>query len=145
MLVNENFDILQFRGETAPFFKQPPGEPTTSLLKLAREGLFLELRSALTEAKTLNQAVRRERVGVHGERSVREIKLRVLPIHPGATAGRCFLVLFEDAHFYAPAAPPMAAPNWLKRLQRWAGRSRHCGPIETQAHMSARREDETSR
>jgi two-component system CheB/CheR fusion protein len=109
VLVNENFDILQFRGDTTPFFTQPPGEPTTGLLKLAREGLFLELRSALTEAKTLNQPVRRERVRVRGDPGVREINLRVLPIHPGATAGRCFLVLFEHVDSFALAAPPMAA------------------------------------
>jgi two-component system CheB/CheR fusion protein len=143
VLVNENFDILQFRGQTAPFFTQPSGEPTISLLKLAREGLFLELRSALMEAKTLNEPVRRERVRVRDERGVREINLRVLPVHPGGTGGRCFLALFEHSHFFAPAAPPMAAPSWLKCLQGWAGRSRRSAPIETQPHTSARREEET--
>ncbi len=52
VLINETFDILQFHGETRPFLSHPAGQPTVNLLRLVREGLFLELRSALTEQKT---------------------------------------------------------------------------------------------
>jgi two-component system, chemotaxis family, CheB/CheR fusion protein len=142
VLVNENFDILHFRGQTTSFLTQPPGEPTVSLLKLAREGLFLELRSALNEAQTLNKPVRRERVRVRDEHSVREINLRVLPVQPGGTSGRCFLVLFEGADSSAPAAQPMSAPSWLKRLQGWAGGSGHSAPLRTDT--SATHEEETA-
>jgi two-component system CheB/CheR fusion protein len=140
VLVNENFDILQFRGETTSFLAQPPGEPTVNLLKLAREGLFLELRSALNEAQTLNKPVRREKARVRDEHGVREINLRVLPVHPGSTGGRCFLVLFEAADSSAPAARPMAAPSWLKRLQGRAGGSGHPAPVRTDT--SATHEEE---
>src|SRR4029079_8698979 len=64
VLVDENFDILQFRGRTSPWLEAPPGEPTITLLKMAREGLFLELRSALIEARTGRQPVRREGIRV---------------------------------------------------------------------------------
>jgi two-component system CheB/CheR fusion protein len=131
VLVNENFDILQFRGQTTRFLTQPPGEPSISLLKLAREGLFLELRSALNDVKTLNKPVRRERVRVRDEHGVREISLRVLPVQPGGTGGRCFLVLFEDADAFASAATPMPAPGLLKRLQGWAGGTGRSAPVRT--------------
>jgi two-component system CheB/CheR fusion protein len=131
VLVNENFDILQFRGQTTRFLTQPPGEPSISLLKLAREGLFLELRSALNDVKTLNKPVRRERVRVRDEHGVREISLRVLPVQPGGTGGRCFLVLFEDADSFASAATPMPAPGLLKRLQGWAGGTGRSAPVRT--------------
>jgi two-component system CheB/CheR fusion protein len=60
VLVNENLDIIQFRGRTSPFLEPPPGEPTTSLLKMAREGLFLELRSVLAEVKQHKRPSRRD-------------------------------------------------------------------------------------
>src|SRR5205823_7271584 len=44
VLVNEHFDIVQFRGRTNSYLESPPGEPTSNLFKMAKEGLFLELR-----------------------------------------------------------------------------------------------------
>src|SRR5439155_25005134 len=49
VLVNENLDILHFRGQTGDFLAPAPGEASFNLLKMAREGSFLELRSALNE------------------------------------------------------------------------------------------------
>jgi len=46
VLVNENLDIIQYRGRVSAYLEPPPGDPTTNLLKMAREGLFLELRNA---------------------------------------------------------------------------------------------------
>ena len=67
VLVNENLDVLQYRGRTSPYLEPPSGEPTTNLLKMAREGLFLELRNAIEDAKRTRQAVRREHVRVQGD------------------------------------------------------------------------------
>ena len=104
VLVNEDFEVLQYRGRTAPYLEVPSGEPTTSVLKMAREGLFLELRSALAEAKQSRREVRREGVRVRDPESVREIDLEVLPIAPHGTGADCFLVLFRDR---AEGAPPV--------------------------------------
>ena len=57
VLVNQDFEILQFRAETGAYLQPPPGEPTLGLLKMAREGLFTELRNALLDAKRTNQPV----------------------------------------------------------------------------------------
>ena len=47
-LINSEFQVLQFRGETGAYLKPSPGEASLNLLKMAREGLFLELRSLRT-------------------------------------------------------------------------------------------------
>lgn len=104
VLVNENFDILQFRGTTSEYLESPSGEPTTSILKMAREGLFLELRSALNEARKTHLSVRREGLHVHGDGRVRETSLEVVPIRPPGTTSGCYLILFHDAVNPAPAA-----------------------------------------
>ena len=51
VLINSSFDILQFRGHTGPFLEPPPGHATLNLLKMAREGLALDLRAAIHQAK----------------------------------------------------------------------------------------------
>ncbi|MGH8473100.1 MAG: CheR family methyltransferase, partial [Gammaproteobacteria bacterium] len=92
VLLNEYFDILQFRGNTSPYLEIPPGEPSSNLLKMARQGLFLELRSALTEAKEHHQAARREGVRVRNGEDAREVTIEVLPVQPGGAAASCYLV-----------------------------------------------------
>ena len=131
VLVDENFDILQFRGETGPFLSQPPGQPTVNLLRLAREGLFLELRSALDEAKNSNRPVRREHVRLPDDRAASEITLRVLPIVSGSDR-RCFLVLFEAGPNLRerPVAPSRPPGQWLMRLRRLVTGKEH-DPADT--------------
>jgi two-component system CheB/CheR fusion protein len=47
VLVNEKFDIVQFRGATELWLVPPSGKPSFNLLKMAREGLAFELRNIL--------------------------------------------------------------------------------------------------
>ena len=130
VLVNGNFDILQFRGRTSAYLEPPPGEPTMNVLKMAREGLFLELRTALNEAKASDEAVRRERVMVRDNQGVREVNLQVLPVPPPTgDATDCLLVLFEDAATPASTSlepssaasepAPASASPFTKGLRRW--------------------------
>jgi two-component system CheB/CheR fusion protein len=69
VLVNDNLDIVQFRGQTDPWLTPPPGKPSFNLLKMAREGLSFELRNILHTAKTNNTAAKKENLsfGTNGE------------------------------------------------------------------------------
>ena len=107
VLVNEGFDILQYRGDTGPYLAPAPGEPSHNLLKMAREGLFLELRSALNECRQKAATVRRKGVRIRGEGLDREIDLHVLPVKLPHAGERCFLILFEE--IVRRALPPEKA------------------------------------
>ncbi|MGZ9158396.1 MAG: chemotaxis protein CheB, partial [Nitrospira sp.] len=96
VLVNESFDVLQFRGETEAFLKPAPGEPSHNLLKMAREGLLTVLRSALHECRQKGAPVRRKGVRVRSAVGNLRIDLHVLPVKLPQGAERCFLVLFEE-------------------------------------------------
>ena len=99
VLVNDNLDILQFRGRTGQYLELPSGEPTTNLLKMAREGLFLELRSAIEEARKQHRSVRRQgvRLRADGESGdSRSVDLEVVPVRPPGSHETCFLILFND-------------------------------------------------
>lgn len=95
VLVNAQFEIQHFRGRTSPFLETPTGQPTTNILRMAREGLFMELRSALAEAKATRAPVVREGLRAPDQESDLAYTLRVLPVSPPGTEEPSFLVLFE--------------------------------------------------
>jgi two-component system CheB/CheR fusion protein len=109
VLVDDNLHILQFRGQTSPYLAPAPGEASLNVLKMAREGLFLELRGALDECRKHNVRVRRPGVRVRGDDQVREVDLQVLPVSPPRSGERCYLVLFEEPARPAGSPPPEAA------------------------------------
>ena len=104
VLVNENLDIVHFRGRTSPYLEPPAGEPTSNLLKMAREGLFLELRNACDEARKRNEPVRRDNVRLRSDGEIRPISLEVVPVRPAGSPHACLLVLFQEAESSDPAA-----------------------------------------
>src|SRR5262249_58699941 len=87
---------------TAASPEPPPGEPTIHVLKMTREGLFLELRNALAEAKKHNRTVRRQGIRLRSDGGVREIAVEVIPVRPQGSS-TCYLILFQE-----PPAPPPA-------------------------------------
>jgi two-component system CheB/CheR fusion protein len=106
VVVNEHLDILQFRGHTGPYLEPASGVASLNLLKMAREGLLLELRGAINDAKRRNGPARRPGVQVKSNGGFHLVNLEVIPLHPASTSrSGCFLVLFEEA---APAAAPLA-------------------------------------
>src|SRR5271165_5117717 len=132
VLVNDDLDILQFRGQTGDYLAPPPGEPSHNLLNMAREGLLLELRDALNECRQGNTPVRRTGVQIRAQGAIHETDLRVLPVKLPGSGQRCHLVLFEEprhepaavsgsaADATGPNSPARSLPRWLRRPFRRA-------------------------
>jgi len=126
VLVNLEFEIQQFRGKTSPYLEAPAGQPTTNILRMAKEGLFMELRSGLTEAKATKTPVVRENLRVSDAGRDIEFTLRILPVSAAQSTDFRLLVLFEtkdwpvwSAASAAPADASSAATdrevNWLRQ------------------------------
>ncbi|WP_341529287.1 chemotaxis protein CheB [Nostoc sp. UHCC 0302] len=96
VMINDNMDILQFRGETSPYLRPAPGDPSFNLFKMARKGLLEELRTAIHQAKRQNVPVRKEQLQMEGSESSRKVSIEVIPFQPDSVETHCFLVLFED-------------------------------------------------
>jgi two-component system, chemotaxis family, CheB/CheR fusion protein len=94
VLVDGDFKILQFRGQTGAFLEPAPGEASLYVLKMARDGLLNGLRTALTEAKKTDQMVRKEGLRMDHNGLGREVSLEVIPFS-SVGHGRHFLVMFE--------------------------------------------------
>ncbi len=98
VVTNSDFEILQFRGRTAPFLEPPSGQPTQSVLKMAHPNLLAALRPLIQAAKKQNLTVRKERVVFERAGARHTLNLEVAPLNPLAPEReRQFLILFEDA------------------------------------------------
>ncbi|HEX3527523.1 MAG TPA: chemotaxis protein CheB [Thermoanaerobaculia bacterium] len=92
VLIGANLDVLQFRGDTGLYLAPPSGKASFNVLKMAREGLPVALRSAINRAKKTQTAVREESLRVRSNGGYREVGLEVVPIQEGS-----FLIVFDEA------------------------------------------------
>ncbi|HEY9073279.1 MAG TPA: PAS domain-containing protein, partial [Desulfobaccales bacterium] len=103
VVIDANLNIIQFRGHTGIFLEPAPGEASLNLIRMAREGLRTELRSAVYASLKANTPVRKEGIKLRHNGALRVVNLEVFPLRPGTTLERYLLVVFEEA---APPAPP---------------------------------------
>ncbi len=96
IVVNDQMDIVQFQGKTGPYLEPAAGHPTFNLSKMAREGLLVDLRAALSTAKKTNTLVRKEGVKVHAEGDTRDVALEVLPLRSHGSQERYYVIVFQD-------------------------------------------------
>jgi two-component system CheB/CheR fusion protein len=97
IVVNDALEIVQFRGKTGAYLEPAAGQPTFSLSKMAREGLLIDLREALIQAKKQRQPVRKHGVRIKSDGGSREIDLEVIPIRGQTVADNFYIVVFQEA------------------------------------------------
>ena len=93
VLVDQNFHVVQFNGQTGLYLEPSPGEPSFHVLKLAREGLLHGLRTALQTARKTRRATRREGLRVRSGAEWHDIDIVVMPVVQQSHT--FYLVLFE--------------------------------------------------
>ncbi|WP_295797703.1 CheR family methyltransferase [Mucilaginibacter sp.] len=94
VMVDQLFDIIQFRGKTDAWLAVSPGKPSFNVLKMAREGLSFELRNLLHMAKTKQTIVRKEGISFRVDNESQYVNIEVIPLSD--TEEAYFLVLFQD-------------------------------------------------
>src|SRR5207249_1671846 len=104
VLVDQDLQILQFRGQTGAFLEPSPGEPSVGLLKMVREGLLHGVRAAIAEARRTWSPARRERIRAKANGGWREANVNVFPL--GVATQPHFLVVFEDVRNVVRAPAP---------------------------------------
>jgi PAS domain S-box-containing protein len=95
VIVSENLEVIQFRGYTGLYLEPQPGKASLNLLKMAREGLFSPLRSAIAKAQKNNAPVKTPGVTVKQNGRLLTVNLEVIPLKNSAGEQRCFLITFE--------------------------------------------------
>ncbi len=94
VLVNEHFDIIQFRGKTDTWVAPPPGKASFNVLKMVRPELAFELRNLLHQAKKTKSNARKENILFTIDDGQQYVHLDVTPLS-GITELH-YLILFEN-------------------------------------------------
>ena len=101
LVINENMEILQFRGSVGPYVEPASGKASLHLLKIARKELAVELRSAVNHAKKHRIPAKRKAVEFRHNGQKRAVNISVEPLGP-STDNRQYLVLFERTTIPTP-------------------------------------------
>ena len=103
IVVDGNMNIVHVRGQTGRYLEPAPGRATWNLAKMAREGLALDLRTAIHESKVEQAPVRREGLHVRYNGGMLAVSIEVVPFQPIDQPDQHFLILFEEQQ--SPLAP----------------------------------------
>lgn len=87
VLVDEDLNIVQFRGQTGPYLEHAPGPASLNLQKLARPGLLVELSPAIRQARQEGAPVRRERLRVDAQGQEVDIEVMIAGWQMGSRQG----------------------------------------------------------
>ncbi|RST31303.1 PAS domain-containing protein [Sphingomonas ginkgonis] len=155
VLVDRNYRVLHFHGNTDEFLAQPSGAPTLDLLALAREGLRLTIRSAVRQAlESRETAVLRG--NIKRGRKTGSVRVTANRVVNGKDAGELVLVSFafdNDADVpavtdHADMPPRAAAPERDMEEELRAAREEMRGTVEqletTNEELTAANEEITS-
>ncbi len=96
VLVNDDLDILQFRGETGDYLQPAAGPASLNLLKMARAEMTLELRRIMHQARKQNAVVRSDGVRLKSNGGRHRVTVEATPVKLANGKERYFLVTFES-------------------------------------------------
>lgn len=132
VFINEDLEIVHTRGNVGPYLKLAPGRASLSVLKMTREGLIFDLRTAIAKAAKDNEPVKRQNVQIkngHGNGKpssqssdvTRLVNFEVVPVNVGDLRDRYFMILFEDAPaLEIPSSARRETPSAKRESQRHA-------------------------
>ncbi len=115
VIINDEMEILQFRGQTGIYLEPASGRASFNLLKMAREGLMLELRNAIYEARKTSAPIRK--TGLQLKKQTQLVTIEVIPLKTLGSEKVNFLVLFEDERSSDPSLN-MLPPSRIRSVSK---------------------------
>jgi two-component system CheB/CheR fusion protein len=95
VVINQDMDILQFRGSTNLFLEPSRGKASFNLMKMARPGLAFDLRNCIHKAQSTLQTVRKAGIAFKVKDQEHIVTIEVLPLLTN-NEDRLLLVIFEE-------------------------------------------------
>jgi two-component system CheB/CheR fusion protein len=116
IVVTEQMEIVHLRGNTSDYLQPPSGQPSFNLNKMARDGLLVDLRTAMRGAKKSGKVATRENVEIQSDRGPIRVDIEVRPFTPPGSRESYYIISFHDA----------ASPNrkWRRPAVRTQSRSK---------------------
>lgn len=113
LVIDEQMNVLQVRGQTSAFVELSSGPVSWSLLRVVRERLSATVREAAQHAITDNVPVSRLGHYTAEDGSEHQVHIDVLPLTTQAGQNRCYLVLFQEVETPLPHALEMQLSSHL--------------------------------
>jgi two-component system, chemotaxis family, CheB/CheR fusion protein len=96
-LVNDNLDVIQFRGDAGKYLSPAPGSASLNLYKLTNEGLLLSLSSAISKAGKSGATISLQRLKYKIDGKSEEIDIDIIPVKKTTEQKENFyLILFKE-------------------------------------------------
>jgi two-component system, chemotaxis family, CheB/CheR fusion protein len=97
VLVDEEGEILHFRGDVSPYLAQSAGAPSHSIFKVAREGLFAPLRSLLQQMTDGAANARVDNAVVKNGEGLITVSINLVPVVFSPPRPPLYWVFFEPS------------------------------------------------
>jgi two-component system CheB/CheR fusion protein len=96
VIINEKSEVLYIHGRAGKYLEPPSGEFTGDILAMAREGMRLELATAIRKVSVLKAEIRTPHIRVKTNGEDQLINLVVKPISQPPSLEGTLMVIFED-------------------------------------------------
>jgi two-component system CheB/CheR fusion protein len=106
VVINQDLDILQFRGSTGLFLEPSPGKASLNLLKMARASLSFDLRNLVAKALKSGEPEKKSWVEATKDNQIKKQSIEAIPIkNTSASPDKFFLIVFDEEIVPAPEIP----------------------------------------
>jgi two-component system CheB/CheR fusion protein len=136
IVVNDRSQVIEVRGETGPYLRPAPGKLSSSVLKMVREDLVVDLDAAIREARQTGGVTLRQRVRFKFEKRFREVDIEVAPLVGPEGDRRHFLVLFKESVLRTPPASEDSPKKRGKSKAGGNGNGRELAQLKNQLNAS---------
>ncbi len=96
VLIDENYDILYFQGQTDKYLSSPRGAPTFNLLKIVSESLRQRLPAALHKAFQQGDSTTLHDVRIKQDEGGGTVDVAVRPLQKSPEGPKLAMIVFED-------------------------------------------------
>jgi two-component system CheB/CheR fusion protein len=116
VVIDQDLEIIQFRGDTSAFLKHPPGKASLNLTKMAHPSLVFELRNIVHKARKSAEPVSKNGLEITYPNAPIYVNIQAVPITNPANQ-QLFLVLFEKVSNVAHGASTADADQRIQQLE----------------------------
>ncbi len=95
VIINQEMEILQFRGSTGLFLEPSPGKASFNLMKMARKELVFELRNIIHKVSRSGNAEKKYGLAIRVKDKDYHVAVEIIPVK-SITEEKLFLVIFEE-------------------------------------------------
>lgn len=124
IFVNQDMDVIHSRGNLDRYLKLPTGRANLNVLKMAREGLLSDLRSAMAQAARRQMIVRRDGVMIKSGNTSKVINLEVVPLNIGNTKEQYYMIVFHDGEPNGSKTGAKSLSGKIKKAARQSAEGR---------------------